>query len=348
MQFTDNLTTDPATAVYDAIQAFNATQPKVFPPFLIWFGPASPPAGYKRLAYELWGVPMYVKAMAGYETALVEQTADGPPPGYFRPGDFGPHAGAFADYWFVSKKYLVPIAADGSSMPPMDKMYLNPGLSNFPAGHALLIGKCFLPVPGCPVPEPVFDPSYGAGQATQTGVRRVVVLFKPMVTPFGAVVAGGDFLFLANEANWVLQNTSSTPAGGSETVNITVGFSQFDSASFYADSKIETTVDVGVVAKIFSFGTSTDVSNEMSVSVIHNESHSSEVTVDITVHFPDSDLTQFWQGYSTMVLYASDGTIVAQATNMSRDTRLTWQRQTGAAGIGQDRPFLISAPSSTE
>lgn len=317
---------DAPTAVFNAIRRSGSTRPAEFPPFLIWFGP-DPPGGYRRLGIELSGVPMYVKAMPGFEDSVAGLSEDfNPPAGYFfPPGQFFLPRPA-SSFCAIADRYWATIDNSGSQMPPQGKMYFDPGLQTFPTDRVLLIGKCYLDVPDCPVPRPVFNENYGDGETTDAGVTKVVVLFKAKPFGNGRAVPTGQYMFLANQPYWVLQNSHSTPDGGDETVKVTVGFSEQDADSFYARSSIKSGVDVGVVTSLFNLGYSTDVSKEMSVSIEHDESHSLNIEIDITVKFPKADLSQLWQGYASMALYDSDGSIIAQREHMTRDTRITYQR----------------------
>ncbi|WCM28577.1 hypothetical protein NDN01_06550 [Sphingomonas sp. QA11] len=259
----DNAPIDIPTAMLNAITSFLGQGTVDFPPFRFYFGPTGfAPAPAQRLYIPSGPEPvggwhfLWVTPLPGYEDAVIPNGV--PNEEYVTLSPLG------SPCWQIHKRYLMP----PGSTPPNDCFLINPTMPDANPTYALLLKKNFLDVPGFPVAAPTFDPTFSVGQETSPGIQNVSILFDGSATGDAPWNWNGSFRFLANEAYWVCTSTNSTPEGGSESVTLSVGCSTDDYQRFYDDRKITVSVDAGVIAKMFDFGVSEDMSNEMSMTVI--------------------------------------------------------------------------------
>lgn len=152
-------------------------------------------------------------------------------------------------------------------------------LANEPA-WALCVQQAFLDVAPIALPDPAMTPDVASGSATAAGLSKVAIL------PFAAVPDTGfpspwqtsPFYYVAAEPYWSCLWSESMPAGGSETLTVTVGADQSHSTTFEHSTSLTISADVGCwmdpvtaqasasFTETFSLATTTTTSSSSSYS----------------------------------------------------------------------------------
>lgn len=313
------------------------------PPGVLFFAPGSDPAAFANPIGFTW---LLDDAGSGDDQDVVYW---GPvaPAGYVavgicftNSGDVLPNA---ANYWCIKQEYVLEVSSttvwndsgagwdnNGDLLapcftesppeiaPPGGILILPPTLLSAQAGntpYALVGTQATLDVAPIPVPDPVYvDGITDVGDTTDCGLRGTVT-----VVPYTAVPAdnlfqqalASPFYYVASEPYWECAMIEPTPAGGSFSVQETVGLSQTDASSFAQTTSMTVGAEFGAAYGGVSVGASVSMTNELRLETSTSTTNSTEVTHTVTLNFPTQAITSVWQSQSLIQVFRSDGTPLA-------------------------------------
>ena len=296
--------------------------------------------------------PVYIfKAAPGHEDALAHPVSLGGgtyvplggPAGYVGVGAWCTAQGGLVEsrYWCVKEEYVELVGSQPCPLfghiPTLQGASLRQGkfifvpqviISGDQKPFALVLDKCFLPVTDCPTPSPTYDPTFESGQTTSPGVGNVAVL---MCTTIGedalATPQSSPFYYLAAQPYWTCLGAFASGAGGSLVQDVQIGSASSSSSSFAHSTSLTVSADEGISYSLeglgVHFGVSSDYTTDMSLSVFHSESHSTEVDTKVTVSYPPAPNSLVWQRMIDLNVYRTDGSVLSDVIYQAVDTRVT-------------------------
>lgn len=199
---------------------------------------------------------------------------------------------------------------------------------------ALVVSAAQLPVTPFLPPDPPNDPSIVSGATTTYGLGDVFIVPYTAVAgdaSFPQQAQASPFYFVAAESYWLCTASMSTPAGGSQTITVSVGVSQTKSTTFQQTTTMSVSAEFGAKFGDFSSKISATYTQSFQLTTAQSQTNQTQVTTQVTLQIPKQPTTWFWSRQTQIAVFRTGGSQITPISYGNNDQRFVPGDQDGHA-----------------
>lgn len=176
--------------------------------------------------------------------------------------------------------------------------------------RALHVGRAQLPVTPFAPPDPSYKKGIVSEDTTTYGLGKVfIVPYTAMRGDAGhpQQASTSPFYFIAAEPYWLCTASLSTPKGGEEVTEVTIGVSQSEASSFSRATSIAISAEFGVELGPFSSSVSASYTQSFELTTERSSTKSTEFKRSRSVIIDPNPRTWFWARQTQIAVFRTGG-----------------------------------------